>query len=62
MRTRYRRRRDYLVAALARAVPHVRVSGIAAGLHVLLEVPAGTEEQVVARARREGLGVAGLTP
>ncbi|MGW0229402.1 MocR-like pyridoxine biosynthesis transcription factor PdxR [Actinopolymorpha singaporensis] len=62
MRTRYRRRRDRLVASLARAVPHVRVSGIAAGLHVLLEVPAGTEEQVVARARREGLGVAGLAP
>ena len=43
MRQRYRRRRDQLVAALAQRAPHVRVTGIAAGLHAVLELPPGTE-------------------
>ncbi|MET9931027.1 PLP-dependent aminotransferase family protein [Streptomyces sp. NPDC006324] len=42
-RLRYRRRRDALVAALAERAPGVRVSGIAAGLHAVLELPPGTE-------------------
>jgi GntR family transcriptional regulator/MocR family aminotransferase len=36
----YRRRRDALIAELNRAVPQLRVSGIAAGLHVVLDLPA----------------------
>ena len=37
----YRRRRDRLVAALRRHAPRVRISGIAAGLHALVELPDG---------------------
>jgi GntR family transcriptional regulator/MocR family aminotransferase len=60
-RLAYRRRRDRLVAALAREVPDVRVSGIAAGLHVLVRLPDGlTEEDVIARAAARGLALLGL--
>ncbi|GAA2664494.1 PLP-dependent aminotransferase family protein [Streptomyces lunalinharesii] len=60
MRLRYRRRRDELVAALAEAAPHVHVSGIAAGLHAVLELPSGTEQSIVQAARWQGLAVHGL--
>ncbi|MER7984103.1 PLP-dependent aminotransferase family protein [Streptomyces noursei] len=60
MRLRYRRRRDQLVAALAEAAPHVHVSGIAAGLHAVLELPPGTEQSIVQAARWQGLAVHGL--
>ncbi|MGH3501470.1 MAG: aminotransferase class I/II-fold pyridoxal phosphate-dependent enzyme, partial [Nocardioidaceae bacterium] len=60
-RLAYRRRRDRLVAALQRHAPHVRVTGVAAGMHALLELPGGlTEEQVVAEAAHRGLAVEGL--
>jgi GntR family transcriptional regulator/MocR family aminotransferase len=60
-RLAYRQRRDRLAEALARAVPPVRVTGIAAGLHVLAELPPGRgEEEVVGRAARRGLLVEGL--
>jgi GntR family transcriptional regulator/MocR family aminotransferase len=59
-RLAYRRRRDRLAAALAREVPRVRVTGIAAGLHVLCELPPGlTEEHAVARAAARGLDLDG---
>lgn len=62
-RLAYRRRRDRLIGALQRRVPEVRVSGIAAGLHALLELPAGQDEsEVVARAARRGLAIEGLGP
>lgn len=62
-RLAYRRRRDRLVAALERLAPHVRTTGIAAGLHALVELPAGRrEDDVVARAARHGLAVEGLGP
>jgi GntR family transcriptional regulator / MocR family aminotransferase len=60
-RLAYRRRRDRLVEALARAAPHVTVTGIAAGLHALAELPPGQDEdEVVARAAGHGLLVEGL--
>jgi GntR family transcriptional regulator/MocR family aminotransferase len=60
-RLAYRRRRDRLVEALARAAPQVTVTGIAAGLHALAELPAGQDEdEVVARAAEHGLLVSGL--
>jgi GntR family transcriptional regulator / MocR family aminotransferase len=60
-RLEYRRRRDRLVAALQRRAPHVRLSGIAAGLHALLELPAGADErEIVSRAAARGLAVQGL--
>jgi GntR family transcriptional regulator/MocR family aminotransferase len=37
-RGRYRRRRDIVIAALARELPRARVRGIAAGMHLLVEL------------------------
>jgi GntR family transcriptional regulator / MocR family aminotransferase len=61
-RLRYRRRRDRLVSALTGRVPQVTVSGIAAGLHVLVDLPgaAGAEQAAVAAAARHGLRINGL--
>ncbi|WP_405806616.1 PLP-dependent aminotransferase family protein [Streptomyces sp. NBC_00210] len=61
MRLRYRRRRDQLVAALAERAPDIRVSGIAAGLHAVLELPSGTEQAVVQAAAWHGLSVEGVS-
>ncbi len=58
MRLRYRRRRDELVAALAQR--GVRVTGMAAGLQAVLELPRGTERSVVDAAARRGLAVSGM--
>jgi GntR family transcriptional regulator / MocR family aminotransferase len=58
-RLAYRRRRDRLAAALHRR--GLRVTGIAAGLHAVLELPGtDTERQLVARAARHGLALQGL--
>ena len=60
-RLSYRRRRDLLIAALARHAPDVRLTGIAAGLHAVVELPRGTPEgQVIARAAARGVAVEGL--
>ncbi|MFC9299543.1 PLP-dependent aminotransferase family protein [Streptomyces sp. NPDC057011] len=58
MRLRYRRRRDELVTALA---GRVGVSGIAAGLHAVLDLPAGTERSVVQSAAWHDLALEGLS-
>ncbi|MEU0373441.1 PLP-dependent aminotransferase family protein [Streptomyces sp. NPDC006283] len=60
MRQRHRGRRDRLVSVLAERAPHVRVTGIAAGLHAVLELPPGTERTVVKAAAWQGLAVEGL--
>ena len=63
LRTRrqtYRRRCDQLIAALAVAAPEVRVTGMAAGLQAVLELPAGTERATVEAAAARGLMVSGL--
>jgi GntR family transcriptional regulator/MocR family aminotransferase len=52
MRTRYRRRRDAVVAALAESLPAATVRGIAAGLHVTVELPGGADEAAIAAAAR----------
>ncbi|MFK4067369.1 PLP-dependent aminotransferase family protein [Streptomyces sp. NPDC029674] len=59
-RLRYRRRRDQLVAALTTHAPTVRATGIAAGLHAVLELPPGTERSIVQAANWERLAVHGL--
>lgn len=59
-RMHYRRRRDRLVELLAVRSPEVKVAGISAGMHVLLDVP-GDAEDIVARAARQGLGLASLS-
>ncbi|GGP60342.1 MocR-like pyridoxine biosynthesis transcription factor PdxR [Streptomyces abikoensis] len=61
MRLHYRRRRDELVSALARHAPHIRVTGIAAGLHAVLELPPGTEQATIQAAAWRGLAIEGLS-
>ncbi|MGW8995811.1 MocR-like pyridoxine biosynthesis transcription factor PdxR [Streptomyces zhihengii] len=61
MRQRHRRRRDLLVSVLAERAPQVRVSGIAAGLHAVLDLPEGSERSVVKAAAWQGLAVEGLS-
>ncbi|MFG2572767.1 PLP-dependent aminotransferase family protein [Streptomyces sp. NPDC048481] len=61
-RTRYRRRRDALVAALAARAPAIRVTGIAAGLHAVLRLPPGTQGAVLRAAAYQGLALDALTP
>jgi GntR family transcriptional regulator/MocR family aminotransferase len=64
MRQRYRRRRDALLATLAARAPAVRARGVAAGLHVVLDLPPGArEEDVRERAVAEhSLAVGTLGP
>ncbi|MEU9389174.1 PLP-dependent aminotransferase family protein [Streptomyces sp. NPDC048324] len=59
-RLRYRRRRDALVAAVARRAPHVHATGIAAGLHMVLRLPPGTERATLRAADWQGLALHGL--
>ena len=60
-RLAYRRRRDRLIAALGRHAPQVEVTGVAAGLHAVLRLPADEDErQVVGRAAEHGVAVEGL--
>jgi GntR family transcriptional regulator / MocR family aminotransferase len=47
MRARYRTRRDALVEVLAEALPEATVRGVAAGLHVTVELPDGDNEQAI---------------
>lgn len=61
MRHIYRRRRDLLTKALRAHLPKRRVSGIAAGMHLLLELPAGTNEgDVVEAAAKLSVAVSGI--
>ena len=61
-RTLYRRRRDALLTALAEQLPDWQPIGIAAGLHVLLRLPDGTDEGAVRqRLAERGLYVTGLS-
>jgi GntR family transcriptional regulator / MocR family aminotransferase len=58
----YRGRRDRLSAALADELPELRVQGVAAGLHVVLELPSDVDDEaVVAEARRAGIRVEPLS-
>ncbi|MFF7637544.1 PLP-dependent aminotransferase family protein [Kitasatospora sp. NPDC008050] len=56
MRTSYRRRRDALAGAVAERLPHARLTGIAAGLHAILQLPlpADLDEREIAAALRRG--------
>jgi GntR family transcriptional regulator / MocR family aminotransferase len=60
MRLRYRRRRDLLLTALAERAPHIAATGIAAGLHAVLRLPSGTEQETLDRAAGRGLALDGL--
>ena len=58
----YRQRRDAVVAALRAHLPEARISGVAAGLHLVVELPAGVDDSALAaRARAAGLGPLALS-
>lgn len=58
MRRRYRAKRDVFIDALGRHLPEVRVSGTAAGLHLLAWLPDSIDEHKTAtRARLSGVDV-----
>jgi GntR family transcriptional regulator / MocR family aminotransferase len=60
-RRSYRRQRDALLEALARALPELKVQGAAAGLYVVLGLPHHTSEQaILADARERGIALEGL--
>jgi GntR family transcriptional regulator / MocR family aminotransferase len=53
MRARYRSRRDTLVDALAEALPEATVLGVAAGLHITVQMPAGDSVEAIQDAARQ---------
>jgi GntR family transcriptional regulator/MocR family aminotransferase len=61
VRAEYAIRRETLVVALARHAPHLPVTGLAAGFHAVVHLPAGTDEaRLIEQARRRGVGVYGM--
>lgn len=61
-RVRFRRRRSAVLSALAREAPELEVSGIAAGMHLLLRLPPEvTGAAVQAAAEASDLAVSALT-
>lgn len=58
MRLNYRQRRSRLVEALAPF--DVGISGLSAGLHLLLTLPNGSEHEVLRRAGEAGIALSGL--
>jgi GntR family transcriptional regulator/MocR family aminotransferase len=60
-RIQYRARRDSIVGALAGQLPDSRVLGVAAGLHLLLYLPPGSDAaMVVSNAAAAGVRIANL--
>ena len=60
-RKHYRQRRDRLVRALGERLPHARLLGVAAGLHLLVRLDRGVDcAEVVGRAAAGGMRVANL--
>jgi GntR family transcriptional regulator/MocR family aminotransferase len=62
-RLRYRRRRDLLLRKLGEQVPTMQVSGVAAGLHALVKLPATgpAEARIIERAAARGLALRSLS-
>jgi GntR family transcriptional regulator / MocR family aminotransferase len=61
MRRRYLQRRDLLVTLLSGHAPHLRVSGLAAGLNLVTHLPTSTSESVVIEeAAARGVGLYGM--
>ncbi len=62
MRLRYQRRREALLAALARWLPQARADGAAAGLYELVQLPDHAEEaKLIAASADRGVGMEGLS-
>jgi GntR family transcriptional regulator/MocR family aminotransferase len=63
MRPIYRARRDALLGALRRHLPHLRPVGASAGLHVVAWLPCGVDEaDLIERAAATGVAVDGVSP
>ena len=63
MRRRYRARRDALTGALARWLPGAVAHGVAAGIQLYVELPAGLDEAALVEAAAErGVAVDGVAP
>ena len=59
----YRRRRDALVAELRRRRPDLHVHGVAAGLHLMIDLPdEADEDAILAEAGRQSIRVYGARP
>ncbi|MFB6720867.1 PLP-dependent aminotransferase family protein [Kribbella sp. NPDC056345] len=56
-RAQYRRRLQQLVETISRHCPTTRVTGMSAGLHVILEQPGRSGAELVRRAAREQLAI-----
>ncbi|GAA4836393.1 PLP-dependent aminotransferase family protein [Kitasatospora terrestris] len=62
MRGTYGARRAALLGALAEHAPGLRVTGLAAGFHAVVHLPAGADERsVVAAARERSVGLYGMS-
>lgn len=60
VRRHYMQRRDVLVSAMAAELPTWQVSGQAGGLHVMLRLPPGVDEdRIIAAAAAKGLALQG---
>jgi GntR family transcriptional regulator / MocR family aminotransferase len=57
MRAHYRARRDALVHALAETLPEATVRGVAAGLHVTVELAGGDERAIADEAARRRIAL-----
>jgi GntR family transcriptional regulator / MocR family aminotransferase len=58
VRPDYRRRRDIALRALATHLPDAQPAGVAAGLHVFVRLPPGTDERALRHAvRRDGIRI-----
>jgi len=63
MRQLYRSRRDALQRALALSLPALPVRGAAAGMHILVWLPAGIDDIAISdRAAEKGIRVGPLSP
>ena len=61
-RAAYRKRRDRLLAAFATHLPELPIGGVAAGLHIVVELPRGVNDAAVAaKAARLGVRVPPLS-
>ena len=60
-RLAYRRRREQLADALREHAPAARMTGVAAGLHAVVELPPGVgEDKAIAAGAARGLALSGL--